>query len=243
MEAGGHCRKPQPRPSPTLARRVSCPALIRGGAARSNRGKGDSLVSRWCCTGCAFDPASIFRCWRATGGCRDSLCGRDAIAVPAPVATAAWGAPQLHAIRSRVDHQSGEHCLPSLHGGSCQHHARCTRQQTVRHELQATAGVSVAAGAHQSTAVDWQPQQTRPKRVALAMRGLSSLAPNDQRVDTDMLQSQRFSLAAGVEQQLRLVGRSAGSGGQACQMVLTVSVTCTANAGEPTSDPCSRDSS
>jgi len=74
------------------------------------------------------------------------------------------------------------------------------------------------------------------------MRGLSSLAPNEERADTDMLQSQRFSLAAGVEQQLRLVGRSAGNRGQACQMVLAVSVTCTVNAGGPTNDPCSRES-
>ena len=66
----------------------------------------------------------------------------------------------------------------------------------------------------------------------------SSLALSEERVDVDMLgpahmlHSQRFSLTAGVEQQLRLVGRSAGTAGEVCQMVLAVSVSCSANAGE-----------
>ena len=65
----------------------------------------------------------------------------------------------------------------------------------------------------------------------------SSLVQDDERLDNDMfgaahmVQSQRFSVAAGVEQQLRLVGRSAGKGGEACQLVLAVSVRCTANTG------------
>ena len=115
--------------------------------------------------------------------------------------------------------------------------------------MQGVPADGTSAPANMSTALDWQPQRTRPKRLALAITALSAFQPGAIRqADAEvpetahMLQSQRFSLTAGTEQQLRLVGHCSGKGREACQILLALSISCTAHTGrQPQASCCALD--
>ncbi len=93
----------------------------------------------------------------------------------------------------------------------------------------------------QSTALDWQPQRNRPQRLALAMAVPTDELSDEPRhqlavgtpVEAAMLQSQRFELIAGTEQQLRMVGQLGYKGQQACQMLLACRISSHILTGRP----------